>query len=344
MVILPIRVSLDPMERLLVADFKRDPEFTAIEPQVFDDPVNGKGMRILRYRKDGMVDVYWQPGVRVDRESFVVGAGIREFAETAIEPARLEIGERGVHCHVVFTDAQARRMEFRVVENAAGKRGFPLLAPVGADIRNPRRLFLVYMPAIDLVRRRGTVVEGRLGDRELRPASLPLLIDGHRVLFIRYAAHPVIGVLNSGMNRPVVLDVPMPGSATIDGMTITVDADGDVSSLAAGSQAGRVLMEMAPAFPNLARLENGGSASGRWSIRIVDVPITGGTYSVSRNGDRAAVELDVSESWKPARLPLAMKVFVRLVPKFRTWPSTYRWRGSVNLGAEPTMTGAWERK
>jgi hypothetical protein len=34
---LPIRVGLDPMERLLVATFKGDPEFEAIEPQVFDD-------------------------------------------------------------------------------------------------------------------------------------------------------------------------------------------------------------------------------------------------------------------------------------------------------------------
>ena len=45
-VVLPIRVSIDPMERLLVASFKGDPEFEAFEPQVFDDPINGKGMRV----------------------------------------------------------------------------------------------------------------------------------------------------------------------------------------------------------------------------------------------------------------------------------------------------------
>ncbi len=142
----------------------------------------------------------------------------------------------------------------------------------------------------------------------------------------------------------MVLNVPAPGSAAADGMTVTVDGAGHVSTLEAGSQSGRVLMEMTPAFPNLAGLANGSTASGRWSIRIMDVPITGGTYSAAWNGDRAAVELDVTEHWRPAHLPLAMKVFVRLVPKFRTWPSTYRWRGSVSLGAEPTMTGAWERK
>jgi hypothetical protein len=46
----PIRIGLDPMNYLLVADFEGDPEFIAIEPQRFDDPANGKGLRVLRYR------------------------------------------------------------------------------------------------------------------------------------------------------------------------------------------------------------------------------------------------------------------------------------------------------
>ena len=60
-IVLPIRLGIDPMERLLVASFKGDPEFEGFEPQVFDDLINGKGMRVLRYRKDGKIDVYWQP-------------------------------------------------------------------------------------------------------------------------------------------------------------------------------------------------------------------------------------------------------------------------------------------
>ena len=91
--VLPIRLGIDPMERLLVASFNDDPDFEGFEPQVFDDSVNGKGMRVLRYRyrKDGKVDVYWQPGVRVDRSTFTVGAGIGDFAETTIEPDHFDI-------------------------------------------------------------------------------------------------------------------------------------------------------------------------------------------------------------------------------------------------------------
>lgn len=342
-VMLPIRVSIDPMERLLVATFKDDPEFEGIEPQVFDDAVNGKGMRVLRYRKDGRVDVYWQPGVQVDRSTFVVGAGIGDFAEAAIEPARFEITARGVDLHVAFTDAQGRKIELRIREDAPGKRGFPLLAPVGADIEKPLQLFLVYMPDIDLVRRTGSLVEARIGDRALRPASLPILLHGRRVWFIRYAARPVIGTLNPPMSRPLIVELPMSGSAEVDGMTVVADGEGSVTRISAGQEPRRVEVDFLPAFPNLLDLPGVSSASGRWSMRIAGAPITGGSYRASRDGDRVAIELDVTEPWKPSGLPLSMDVFTRVLRKFRTWPSTYRWRGAVELGAAPTLSGVWER-
>ena len=114
--VLPIRLGIDPMEGLLVASFKGDPEFEGLEPQVFDDPINGKGMRVLRYRKDGRVDVYWQPGVKVDRSTFTVGAGIGDFAQTTIDPAHFEITAQGVDLNIAFTDAQGRKVELRVRE------------------------------------------------------------------------------------------------------------------------------------------------------------------------------------------------------------------------------------
>ena len=342
--VLPIRLGIDPMEKLLVASFKGDPEFEGFEPQVFDDPVNGRGMRVLRYRKDGNVDVYWQPGVRVDRNTFAVGAGISDFAETTIEPTHFEITGRGVDLHIAFTDAQGRIVELCVRDEASGKHGFALLAPVGAGIKKPRQLFLVYMPHIDLVRRTGSLFEGRIGDRILRPASLPILLNWHRVLFIRYAAKPVIGTLNPPISKPLIIEMSAPGSAEVDGMMIIADEKGNVTRISAGIESCHVKLDFSPGFPNLLEIPNGGSAGGRWMIHIARVNITGGSYHASRKGDSVAVELDVTEQWKPSGLPLSMEMFTRVVRMFRTWPATYRWRGVVELGAAPTMSGAWERK
>ncbi|VVB96506.1 Uncharacterised protein [uncultured archaeon] len=343
-VVLPVRVGIDPMERLLVASFKGDPEFEGFEPQVFDDPVNGKGMRVLRYRKDGKVDVYWQSGVYVDRNTFAVGKGIGDFAETIIEPARFEITQRSLDLHVAFTDVQGRMVELRVHEDIQDERGFPMLAPVGADVEKPPRLMLVFMPSIDLVRRTGSVVEGHIGDRILHPASLPVLLNWQRVWFVRYVPMPVIGTLNPPMNRPVLVDLSISGSAEVEGMTVVADGVGSITQISAGQEPRQVEMDFLPGFPNLLELPKGGSAAGRWSIRIMGVLITGGSYYTLREGDRVAVELDVDEYWKPSGLPICMEIFTRVVRMFRTWPATYRWRGIVELGAEPVMSGAWERK
>ncbi len=343
-IILPIHAGIDPMERLLVASFKGDPEFEGFEPQVFDDPVNGKGMRVLRYRKDGKVDVYWQPGVRVDRSTFTVGAGIGDFAEAAIEPVHFEITQSSLDLHVAFTDAQGRKVELRVHEDTQGKSGFPLLAPVGADVEKPPRLMLVFMPGIDLVRRSGSLVEGRIGDRILCPASLPILLDWQRVWFIRYVAKPIIGTLNPPMNKPLIIEMPAPGSAEVDGMKIVVDENGSVTRVSAGLEPRRVEVDFFPGFPNLPEIPEGGSANGRWTIHIAGVNITGGSYCASREDNHVAVELDATEQWKPSDLPLSMELFTRVVRMFRIWPATYRWRGVVELGAAPTMSGAWERK
>lgn len=342
-VALPFRVGLDPMERLLIATFKGDPEFEGFEPQVFDDAVNGKGMRVLRYRKDGKVDIYWQPGVQVDRSTFNIGAGIGDFEETAIEPAHFEITERGVDLHVVFTDAQGRRVELRVHEDTPGKRGFPLLAPVGTEIEKPTQLFLVFMPDIDLVRRTGSEVIARIGDRTLRPASLPILLSGYRVWFIHYVTRPSIGTLNPPMTRPVLVELPAPGSVDVDGMTVVADGNRSVTRISAGQEPCRVEVDFLPGFPNLLDLPAGASAAGRWSIRIAGVSITGGSYSASREGDRVAVALDVTKRWKPSGLPTSMELFTRVVRTFRNWPTTYRWRGVIELGAAPTLSGTWER-
>ncbi len=340
---LPFRVGIEPMERLLIATLDGDPEYEALEPQLFDDAVNGKGMRVLRYKKDGRVDVYWQPGVRVDRNTFTVGAGIREFQEAAIEPSRFQISEHSLDLDMGFADAQGRRIELRIHEEFDGRRGFPLLAPVGADIKEPKQLFLVFMPGIDLVRRAGSRIDARIGDRVARPAGLPVLLGGHRVWFIRYAGNPMIGVVNPPASRPLLFEAPGPGKFEVEGMTITVDGDRSVSRISCGYEPRIVEMGFLPGFPNMIGLPERTQAVGNWTIRLGGVEITGGAYRASRTGDAVAVSLDVTNRWKPSGLPLSMKILTSIVRKFRTWPTTYRWRGTVRDGEPPTMLGAWER-
>ncbi|MCL4829952.1 MAG: hypothetical protein KJZ95_21505 [Caldilinea sp.] len=342
--ILPFKVIMEPIKGVLLATFKHDPEFETLESQLCDDPINGRGMRVLRFRRDGRVDIYWQPGVRVNLETFEIGAGVGDFVETTIEPALLTISERGVECDVAFVDAQGRRVSLRVSEDAPGKRPFSLLAPVGTNVQHPLMLFLVYMSRFDFVSRAG-IVEGRIGARVLQPDAIPLPMHGRRVWLTRYANHPItVGRINPPMHQPVQVEMPAPGSLEIDGMTLTADAQGRLVRLSAGTPPQQVELGFSPGIMSLSQLADGDTIVGRWSVSIAGTPITGGRYRLARVGSRAAVELDVTEHWRSQDLPLGMTILTRLMSMFRTWPASYRWRGTVDLGAEPTLSGAWERK
>lgn len=179
------------------------------------------------------------------------------------------------------------------------------------------------MPHIDLVRRTGSLFKGRIGERILHPASLPILLNWHRVLFIRYAANPVIATLNPPMNQPLIVGMSLPGRAEVDGMMIVADEKGRITCISAGLEPRRVEVIFLPGFPNLPEIPEGGSATGRWTTHIAGANITGGSYCASREGNRVVIKFDVTENWKPSGLPLSMEIFTRVVGMFRTWPATY---------------------
>jgi len=60
---IPFRIDIDPMEKLLLINFEKDPDplYVGFEPQVFDDDIHGKGHSVIAWRVDGRVDVYHQP-------------------------------------------------------------------------------------------------------------------------------------------------------------------------------------------------------------------------------------------------------------------------------------------
>jgi hypothetical protein len=340
---IPFKLGIEPMKRLLIADFQNDSTYVSIEPQLFDDEINGKGLRILVYRTDKMVDVYHQKGVKVDMETFSIGDGIGIIKEATIEPNIFEIDKDGINLHVAFTDKNGDVVEMKIKESGTSKKRMKFLAPVGNDIKHPKQLFLAFMEDFDFVLRKGTVFYARVGDRDLKPSFFPLSRNGEKVFFARYSNSPVVGTINPAMKSPLMFQPKKSGFVEVEGMSLQLQ-NGKVNSMSRNYKGKNISIEFSKGMANPYELQDGIKYTGRWIYKIDNQIITGGNSVLLKTGNKVDVRINVTQKWIPQNLPLSFQLFTLFVNSFRNWPTTYYWKGKVDLLNETVLDGQWFRR
>src|SRR5690554_3436918 len=95
----PFDIHIDPMERLLLINFEKDPDtvYIGFEPQVFNDSINGKGHLVIGWRVDGKVDVYHDPSLKLNPERYdIAGKGLANMVAQEMRQVYYEIKNTGV--------------------------------------------------------------------------------------------------------------------------------------------------------------------------------------------------------------------------------------------------------
>lgn len=340
--VFPFNLKNELMQRLIIIDFDNDPEYISIEPQFFDDPENGKGLRILLYRKDSKVDVYYEPGVVFDPHSFKIGGGLGVYVEKNMNSSYFLYNSQGIDLHVEFIDILNRKIEINIQEKAKNTKMFPFLAPVGKDVVSPDKLLLVYMNEFGFLKIEGTILSVTIGNRELIPAKFPIKWDGEKVFFARYSSNLSIGILNAEGSHPMISNLSN-GFNQIGPYSIILDEKNQITSYWIYNNNNKIELSFEKGFPNLISIDKKRKIKGGWRYSVSGQMITGGTYSLCRNGDNIDISCDVTKKWKPKSLPLSFKIFTYIVRSFRIWPTTYKWEATLNL-ANYSMNGAWKRK
>jgi len=330
------------MNRLLVASFKDDAEYEGIEPQMFDSPAS-KGLKILMYRKDKKVDVYYEPGVHFDEKTFTLGDGLGYTAETVMSPSRFVITENGVDIDIAFKDKSGLNVKILIKENTQNIHPFPFLAPVGNNVKDPDKLFAVYMKEFDFVRREGTTVHVTVGERELTPASFPISRDRQKVYLMRYASSLVIGEINASITKPFVIENATPGIIKTGNLNLLFNGDNEVKSCWIESKSDRIELNFEDGFPNLLTLPHSTKVDGTWQYAVSGEVLFGGKYSLLRDDSKVYIEFDVTKKWEPQNIPFSFKIFTGIVRSFRTWPVSYKWNANVDLN-RMSVESKWQRK
>jgi hypothetical protein len=199
-VISPFHLHVDPMQALLLVNFEKDPDriYLGFEPQTFDDDVHGRGLLVLGWRVDGRVDVFHEPELRLEPRTYgIAGKGLHRMAERSFGEGRLDLGPSGAQVALEFRDFEDRQVRLHVSEtNTRPRAPFALLAPMGGAATDPPALPLVFVHGFYFVRHAGSEVRIEIDGRLHQPDGIPLVLDGARARFLRYAADPFIVTWN----------------------------------------------------------------------------------------------------------------------------------------------------
>lgn len=354
----PFTLSLDPMERLLLINLTADPDevYVGFEPQAFDDPANGHGLIVIAYLHDGRVDVYHQPGILLEGKNYdIVGKGLRQAVERPMTGARFDITSSGVALDVAFDDLLGRPIILRIHETGdKPTHPFGILAPMGNTAERPPALPLFFLHDFYFVRRARTEVLISVNGRAHKPDSIPMILDGARVYFVRYTAAPFLvnwNVAFDGALQLLSVDATpaQPEALQVaDGPVIheLVLRDGrpalEAMSIANARHRARITFD--PPFPDVTSLPTAATIAGTFTVDAGACGTVVGDYRVEPAAGRVDIVLHPSGGWQPGPVQWGARLIFRLVPLFRRWPSTYVWRGRVDLsGTQPQLRSSWER-
>jgi len=351
----PFCIDIDPMERLLLVNFEKDPDTTYVgfEPQVFDDAVNGRGHLVIGWRRDGRVDVFHQPGLHLDADKYdIAGKGLAHMMERELAGATYEVNDFGAQAHYEFEDIHNRPVVIHINEqNPKARKPFGLLAPMGAAAETPSALPLVLLHDFYFVRKRHTAFEISIAGKRHQPDALPVPMDFTWMYFTRYSPRPLIAALNPAFDGKLESVEVARGQAEVragDHM-LTLDraaARPAIYCITRPNPIHPIELRFTPAFPCLGTLEDGTYHGG--SFEIEGHPSTGhigGRYAVTKANARIEITMIPTQGWLPRPTKASLRFLYTVARVFRTWPTTYEWAACIQeqeTGAY-TMRSVWRR-
>ena len=344
----PFHLQTEPMERLLLMNFDQDPDsvYVGFEPQYFDDNVYGTGLLVLGWRADGRIDVFHDPGLQLNPHNYgIAGAGLHAMVERSFDGAFFELGHDGVQTDITFDDLDGRPVHLMIRETDTRPRTpFGLLAPMGSVASDPPALPLVYVDGFYFVRRAGTEYRIEIDGRSHQTDFLPLVLDRTPMYFLRYSASPFIVTWNPDSDAGIRILEPVAEGGEIvayaDGVRYELKRNGgfhEIRQMSRRLDEKEVTVEFAPAFPQLLSVADGADVRGEFRITAGgSLGTVRGTWNVSRNGRELYMELLPDGGWIPGSAPPMARGLFRAVSMFREWPSTYVWRGTIQLPENDT--------
>jgi hypothetical protein len=347
-IVFPFKIEVDPMERLLLINFEKDPDsiYVGFEPQVFNDDVNGSGHLIIGWRTDKKVDVYHQRSLNLDPHKYnIAGAGLNEMVPIDMERAFYEVNDLGVQAHYKFKDLSGRAIEIAINESNSRKRkAFGLLAPMGDAATNPTSLPLVLLHDFYFVRKKHTEITVAVNNRSHKVDDLPMCMDWQSMTFVRYSTKPLIATLNPEYNGALEGFNVAIGQESIENGDSMYEIEwihqkAYIKSMHIKNTIHLLTMNFSPSIPCLNTLPENTQMKGDFRISVHEsVGSISGEYTIQSGKESIHICLVPTKGWSPKTTKFSTWFLFTVAKIFKKWPTTYQW--DAELQKRPD--GSWQ--
>ena len=354
-IINPFKINIDPMERLLLLNFEKDPDalYIGFEPQVFEDNIHGKGHIVIGWRADGRVDVYYQRSLKLDPSTYdIAGKGLADMVETEFTAASYEVNDFGVQAYYEFNTIDNRPVLIRISEqNPRKRKPFGLLAPMGDAAENPSAMPLVLLNDFYFIRKNNTEAKISIDGKLHKLDELPVPMDGTRMFYARYSTEPLIATINPACDdelKPFEIEHQQ-RVASLEDQDIELEWLEDkpyIRRITQKNGVHPVTVSFKGAFPDIRFLKNNTVFSGEFEIK--GHPSTGkigGNYKVEKN-DAIKIRIIPAKGWEPIPTKLSLRLMYSVAKIFKKWPTTYEWTAHIQESGNGVyhMRSRWDRK
>ncbi|WP_194778049.1 hypothetical protein [Pararhodonellum marinum] len=340
-------MEIDPMEMLLLITFEKDPDsiYVGLEPQVFNDEINGMGHLVIGWRKDKKIDVYHEHALNLDEAKYsIAGAGLNKMVPVHMDKAYNQVNDCGVQVHYKFKDILGRDIEIAIWEKHPKKREtFGLLAPMGDAATHPTSLPMVFLHDFYFVRKNQTDILVSIGNQLRKVDPFPIPMDFQKMTFVRYSPKPLIATLNpSYQGEWQTLNIK-PGQLTFEKGNHIYEIEwnkqsASIKSMCVKNNIHLLTMQFTPSFPSLNTFPPNTSYKGKFVISGHDsIGLISGEYYIQSEKEVVALKVIPSKGWKPKTTKLSTWFLFSIVKVFKKWPTTYQW----NAKLYKNMEGLW---
>ncbi len=325
MILSPFKMIFDPMDRLLVVNFKQDPVYYSIELQIFHK-IGKEYPLVIIYRKDNMKDIYYTNEIVIKNRKKMVTDLFTNVSFNQLEDIeyKFRFDEMGLDAYLFLKDKLEKEIEFKIKENTPGRELVSILAPIGAVSKKPEYFPIVFLNKFGMVIKRNTEIFVRIHGFLRDATEMPVRMNRMSFYSAHYSLEPVICNWNnnfSGNIKPIILNLP---TLNISDENITFDLlkNSDYYEIRKISgkdeEDHKVTFEFSPAIPNLLTLKSNLKIIGRFSCIIDEKKgVFAGEYYLTRNGDTIEFNIQPTKGWQPFPGKL--------------WLASYYWTAKIDI-------------